>query len=139
MTEAKPPAIRRAEAVAAVQAKFRKAIASWDGPHCIPLARALLVELGHNPPQMPCYRSALGARRALKKMGFESVEALLDSFLPRIAPAQMRVGDLAAMPGDEDFPALVICAGRKVIGFHEEQPGLVNIEPLTFTGAWRTL
>ena len=54
----------------------------------------------------------------------------------------MVVGDLALMAGSDGLGGLVISAGGKVIGYHEDYlaDGLVNIVPQgnrPFVGAWR--
>jgi hypothetical protein len=95
--------------------------------------------LGHRPPTVPRFRSALTARRALSAAGFDTLEQLLDSLLPRIAPAAMWPGDLALLAGEPPFDAIVIAAGGKVLGWHEDTPerGLMPIAADTFIGAWR--
>ncbi len=99
-----------------------------------------MVALGHQPPKMPDLRSALSAERALRATGYENLEALLDSLLPRIAPAAMWLGDLALMPGVAPFDAVVINVGGKVFGYAEGHDGLRVIEPFgpqPFKAAWR--
>nr|WP_232307502.1 hypothetical protein [Sphingobium chungbukense] len=65
--------------------------------------------------------------------------ALLDSLLPRIAPAEMLVGDIAILPGDEGMEGIVISAGGKLIGYNEDAPDgvkpLMALVPLP--AAWR--
>lgn len=98
--------------------------------------------MGHRPPAIPDFRSALGAKTALKATGHATLEALLDSLFPRIAPATMWVGDLALMEGGDGFDAIVICAGGKMIGYHDDHlaDGIVNLMGVSerpFIGAWR--
>lgn len=133
----------RAVATTAVVDRFRKKPFDWRGSAtCIHVARAQMRALGHRPPAIPQFRSAIGARKALNRMGFADLSAALDSLLPRIAPAAMWVGDLAIMPGGAGFDAIVICAGLNVFGYHDDDPalGLVPIVPAEdgqFLGAWR--
>ena len=104
------------------------------------LAHQHLKNMGRNPPTLPRVRSALGARRALKERGWESVEAMLDSMLERIAPAEMMLGDVAIVPGDGGLYAIFVCAGPlKVFGWREDAPALVllDIGLDELTGAWR--
>lgn len=142
----------RATATAAVLARFRVRPFGWKaGGTCIHLARAQMRALGHRPPSIPRFHSAVGAQRALAATGFDDLAALLDSMLPRIAPAAMWVGDLAVMaPSEGDpFDAIVVSTGQTgsgsigggqmMAGYHADHPGdgIVNIIPMAFKGAWR--
>lgn len=126
-----------------VIARFRERPFSWTGRRtCIHLARAQMVALGHKPPKLPDIRSLSSATRALKSTGHTDLEALLDSLLPRVAPAAMWLGDLALMSGGDGFDAIVINAGGKVLGYHDDRlsAGLVVIEPVGVSpiiAAWR--
>jgi len=119
--------------------KYRARPFDWRArATCIHLARTQLRNLGHRPPPIPDFRSALGARRALARTGFASVAALLDSMLPRIAPASMLIGDLAAIEGDDGLECIVISAGGKMLGYHVgDATGLKNLIVTAFVGAWR--
>lgn len=142
----------RAEKTAEVVARFRARPFGWDsGGTCIHLARAQMRALGHKPPAIPRFYSAIGAMKALRGTGHASLEALLDSYLPRIPPAAMWVGDLALMESgtDDPFDAIVVSTGQTgsgpigggqmVAGYHAEHlgSGIVNIIPQAFKGAWR--
>lgn len=112
-------ALRRHRALEKTQAKYAGKPFAWGRNDCVRMARAHLVAMGHRKiPKIPPYSSGIGAKRALKAAGAESIEGLLDGLLPRIAPAMMRIGDIAVMQGDELFDAITICAGRKFIGWH---------------------
>ena len=142
----------RARATDAVIARFRKRPFGWESAGtCIHLARAQMRALGHRPPSIPRFYSAIGAAKTLRATGYADLAALLDSMLPRIAPAAMWVGDLAIMDsGEEDpFDAIVVStgqtgsgdigAGQLMAGYHADHPaaGIVNIIPHAFKGAWR--
>ncbi|WP_230769537.1 DUF6950 family protein [Sphingomonas sp. Leaf4] len=130
----------RATATQRVVDRFRVRPFGWaTGGTCLHLARAQMRALKHRPPAIPRFRSALGARRALHAAGHADLAGLLDSMLPRIAPAAMWVGDLALMQGDGEFDAIVVSAGRLMAGYHSEalDRGVVNIEAHAFIGAWR--
>ena len=103
------------------------------------MARSHLRNMGHRPPSVPDFRSAIGAKRALMKTGHENLTALLDSLLPRINPAEMLVGDIAILPGDEGMECIVVSAGGKLIGYQEDEPD--GIRPLLALvpppAAWR--
>lgn len=133
----------RVAATEKVVARFRAKPFDWkERRTCIHLARAQARALGHRPPAVPDFRSPRAARAALKATGHENLAALLDSLFLRIPPAAMWVGDLAIMEGGEDFDAIVIAAGGKLIGYHADHldAGIVNIVPIgdrPFIGAWR--
>jgi hypothetical protein len=141
----KPPATlqERAERTSAVIARFRKKPFDWTkAATCYHLAKAQLVAFGHKVPPVPAYRSVLGAKRVLKKLGHEKLEQLIDSHgLVRIPPAQMLVGDIALLPSDGPFEALAIYGGNgMVFGWHGTD--MSKVEAVQVTGvdilvAWR--
>lgn len=133
----------RVAATNKTMAKFRTRHFDWRSrATCIHMARTHLRNMGHRPPPIPDFRSPMAARKALEKSGFDSVTALFDSLLPRIAPAEMWVGDLAVLPGSAGLDSINIWDGiGKFLGWHEDD--LSGIKPqlvLTadqITGAWR--
>ncbi len=130
----------RAAATAQVAARFRARPFDWaTGGTCVHLARAQMRAMGHRPPPIPRFRSALGARRALAATGFADLAALLDSMLPPIAPASMWVGDLALVPGAEGFDALAICDVSALFMYHDTQDGLSVVKQAErhIVAAWR--
>lgn len=134
-----PELVRRAEATRNTLARYRRKPFDWsERATCIHMARYHLRQMGHRPPPIPDFRSALGARQALGKAGFDSVTALLDSLLPRIAPAAMLVGDLAVLEGIEGLDSVVINAGGKVLGWHEAaDDGVKPLIAREIKAAWR--
>lgn len=143
---------QRAAATTVVVERFRLRPFGWStGGTCIHLARAQMRALGHRPPAIPRFYSAIGAAKALRTTGHDDLAALFDSMLPRIAPAAMWVGDLAIMDSGEGdpFDAIVVAtgqngsgavgAGQMVAGYHADHlaTGIVNIVPHAFEGAWR--
>ena len=136
--------VARAEATEKVVARFRNRPFDWTSRRtCIHLARAQARALGHRPPAIPDFRSPRGAKTALKAVGFETLEQLLDSLFPRIPPLSTWLGDLVIMAGgDGDFDGIGIAVGGKIIGYHEDHldQGLVNVVPVgadPYVGAWR--
>lgn len=125
-----PEAERRRAATEATLAKFRGTVFDWgDGRHCMKLAHYHLRQMGKRPPALPRIRSALAARKELKARGVGSVTELLDGLLVRVPPAQMRLGDLAVLPGDDGLDAVFLCAGpRRLFGWREDQPVAVMLE-----------
>lgn len=133
----------RAQATETVVTRFRDKPFDWrTSGTCIHLFRAQAVAMGHQLPPVRRFRSALGAKRALADLGHANVVALIDALLPgaRIAPAEMLVGDVGVLPGEQGFDAVVICAGAKVLGWHgADLSRLVPIEVCRgeFLAAWR--
>lgn len=110
----------RADAFNKVKARYGGREFEWGKVDCIKVARYLALEMGHKPPKMPRYSTQLGAIRAIKKMGFDSVEGLIASFFPKIPVAKALLADLIVVPGEEGLDAVLISAGRWIYGFHEE-------------------
>lgn len=132
---------RRRVATEATLSRYRAKQFDWaKGVTCVHLARAQMRAMGHHPPSIPRFRSPLAATRALQQRGWESVTAMLDTLLPRIAPAHMLLGDLAAVPGEGGLDAIFVCAGPlKLFGWREDAPGLVvlDVDLRQITAAWR--
>ncbi|RKF23382.1 hypothetical protein D6851_02610 [Altericroceibacterium spongiae] len=124
----------RAIATERVLERYRDKPFSWFGANCIRLARMQAQEMGHDVPPVPNFRTALGAKRALKKMGAGSVAGLLDLYFPRLpAPAFGIVGDLAVLRGDEDSGGLeavcIVDGYGNLFGWHTIVPdGLSTIK-----------
>lgn len=131
----------RARAVALTEQRFAGRPFDWrKSATCIHLMRFHAAQLGHSLPLVPRFRSALGARRALTQMGFETLPALLDSLFERIPAAFMRVGDVMALPGLDGFEALVIKGDRvKLLGWHDgaEDCRFMEVDVRAAVGAWR--
>lgn len=138
-----PDLVRRATATQATLNKYRTRPFDWKkGITCVHMARFHLRKMGHRVPELPRIRGLIGAVRALKERGWANVAEMLDAQgLERIAPAFMRVGDLAVLPGDEAMDSIVICAGtHKLLGWHQDWAGgMIEMEaPLdNLLGAWR--
>lgn len=133
---------RRRIATEKTLARYRGKAFDWSkGVTCVHLARFHLRNMGHRVPTLPRFRSALGAKKALKAGGWGSVSDMLDGMLPRIAATEMVLGDLGIVPGDAGMDAIFICAGpRKVFGWREDADGLVvlNVSMDELGAAWRT-
>jgi hypothetical protein len=84
------------------------------------------------------YRSPLTARRALIRAGFESLADALDKHgLLRIPPASAVVGDILALPAEDDLGALAIALGNgRVLGWHPDAEGATVLQPTAFVAAW---
>lgn len=120
---------QRAAVTQATWDKYRGKPFDWKGATCVHVLRSHLRAMGHKPPKMPSFQSPVGARRALKAMGADDLAGLMRGLgLMEILPAEMIVGDIAILPGDEAFEALTICAGNKFMGFQEEAEGFTSMD-----------
>lgn len=134
--------IRRQKATKKTRDKFLAKPFSWENSaSCAHMFRSHAVNMGHVMPKMPRIKSAIGAKRALKERNWKSVVDMMDHYFPRINVSEMLIGDMAALPSDDEFGALVICVGDKFIGWHgSDETGLKNIiidDLNDFSGAWR--
>ena len=119
---------QRAAVTQATWNKYRGRAFDWKGSTCVHVLRSHLRAMGHKPPKMPSFQSPIGAKRALKAMGADDLADLMRGLgLLEIPPAEMFVGDVAILPGDDPFDALTICAGNKFMGFHAAGEGFQMI------------
>jgi len=138
-----PELIRRQAALGRTMARFRRKPFRLGRNDCVQLARFHLKAMGHRKlPASGRYSTPAGARRALRSTGHETLEALLDSLLPRIAPAAMLPGDvalLAAEPGAPaaDVGAIAISLGGKLMGWHPDKEELAVLDVSAIAAAWR--
>jgi hypothetical protein len=116
---------RRVAATQATEQRFRDRPFDWaKAATCIHLVRFHAAQLGHQLPIVPRFRSALGARKALKATGYDSLPALMDAHFLSVPAAYLRVGDVLAVPGDGGFDALWIKGGiDKFLGWTEQAEG----------------
>lgn len=127
----------RAKAAEATRLKYKDRPFVWGKVDCIKMCRSHAMAMGHKLPKPPRYTSAIGAKRALTKMGHESVEQLLASYFPQITPAAARLGDIVIGEGEHGLDAAFIWTGRKLMGFHEDAETLVMILPEQVKTAFR--
>lgn len=126
-------------------AKFRDQPFQWGQVDCARVAAYHLKQLGYKIAISKAgrYRTALGAAKALGRLGYASLSEMADSLgLVPIAPACMLLGDLAEVEGDSPVGTIVIYAGGgNVFAFHELHPGLVTAAPnsASILRAWSVL
>lgn len=139
-----PEMARRLRAIESVRARFEGKPYKIGRSDCVKLVRSLLVAMGHKGlPKPKPYKNAIGAKRELTRLGFGSLAVMMDSLLPRIAPAAMLVGDVGLIPADPDDAAgdetLVVSLGNKYWGWHPDQFELavLVIDPANIRAAWR--
>src|SRR3546814_4656058 len=69
---------------------------------------------------LPIYSSALGAKRALAKVGYATLSEALDAHLPRIAPASALLGDIIEIEGDGPLGSMGVYVGNgRIFCYHE--------------------
>jgi hypothetical protein len=132
--------LARRDATEATKQRFMAKPFDWtSGGTCVHLVRFHLAQMGHSVPPMPRFRSPLGAARALRARGWADLPEMLDSMLPRIAPAARVTGDIVALPTEGAFGALAVAIDSlRLMGYLEGHDGLVIAQPgAEFVGAWR--
>ena len=130
--------IKRVQAVEAMASEWSGVRFAWGKKDCARLAAAHIKAMGHKVSlvKFGTYGSELGAFKALKRGGFDSLEDLVDGRFVRIAPAYVRVGDLVGLQsGDDRWPALSIALGHgRVLGFLDGRAGV--LAALQIKTAW---
>lgn len=142
---AEPPRTlhERAERTRAVVGRFRSKPFDWaKAATCYHLVRAQLVAFGYKAKAVPAFRTPLGAKGALKKLGAASLEQLMDNHgCMRIPPAMMIVGDVALLPSEGPFDALAIYGGGgELFGWHGDDASSLRSFSMPATdiiAAWR--
>lgn len=133
------PMIARRDAAQAAVDRFDGQPFAWGKNDCVRLSAFTLRKLGHKPnlARAGSYSSLLGAKRALMRTGFATLDAALDALgLSRIPPAAAITGDLVGLPGLDDWTALTVALGNgRVLGFMDGRCGVM--QPLTPIVAWR--
>lgn len=134
--------IRRQQAAQATVDRFLDQPYQLGKNDCVRLAAFALRKMGRRPQlgKAGSYSSPLGAVRALKRAGFDTLAAALDALgLDRIAPAAALPCDILLVPGPAPFDgALYVAVGNgRAIGFHDEVPGATILQPVQFIAAWQ--
>lgn len=121
-------------------AKYRGRPLDWVNADCMRMLRSHLVAMGHKGlPPLPRYSTAAGAVRALRRTRHETLQSLLDTMLPRIAPAAMLMGDIVLMGSEDALEAVTLSVGHKIWGwsFQNDLAEPVVIVPTEVTVAYR--
>lgn len=133
--------VERRDATLATLNHFAPKPFAWDkAATCVHMIRRHVRNMGKPVPTVPRFRSALGARAALKARGWSNLADMMDAVLPRIAPAEVIVGDVVELPSDSDvFGALCVVVGNgRVMGYFEGAEGLTVMQPIIApAAAWR--
>lgn len=139
------PLERRHAAIEATMARFRHEPFQFGKVDCARVAAFHLKHLGYKIAISKAgkYSTALGATRALKRLGYSTLAEMADGIgLMPIVPARMLLGDIADIVSDHPIGSVGIYAGNgNLFCFHEDHPGLVAFKPKTesILRAWSVL
>lgn len=117
---------RRRIATQATVDRFAAKPFVWGRCDCAKMAAFHLRQLGVRVgiAKAGQWQSALGARRALGRLGVASLSELADRHLVEIAPAAALTGDIAIVGGDEGHEAVWIAIGNgAALGWSEWTDG----------------
>ncbi len=131
---------RRVAAVNATRARFEGRPFAYGTVDCARVAAWHLRQMGHKPvgfAKAGTYRSALGAKKALQRLGHVSLaDAVAALGLEERSPAGAWVGDLLIKPGTQGLDAIGIVTGSAlVLGFHEDAEAIDMMRMLDFADA----
>lgn len=138
--------VARVDAAQATLDRFKDQPFQWGRYDCAKMVAFHLRKMGHQIgiSKAGSYSSALGAKRALSRLGWPSLSYALDEVLhlERIAPAFIVTGDIIQMPSEGPIDALAIALGNgRAISYHEHEIGAVVVQPVIekIVTAWRIL
>jgi CBS-domain-containing membrane protein len=134
--------LKRREVTQTTLDHFASKAFDWrTGATCVHLVRKQLVGMGHRPPPIKAFRSALTAKKALQSKGWANLADMMSSLLTPVAPARAIIGDIVEMPSEDDtFGALAVVMGNgRIMGYLGETDLLTIAQPLVVPlAAWRT-
>lgn len=136
------PIERRASAAQATLDRFKDRPFAWGTNDCGRMTAFHLRKMRRPVPvaKAGTYRTAASARAALKRLGYSSLVDLLDARFERIPPASALVGDLLSLEADNPLGAITVAMGNgRVLGWHEDAPGAVVMQPTRYDLAWRVI
>lgn len=110
---------------------------------CVRMAAYVLRKRGYRPQlgKAGTYTTLVGAKRALKRAGFDTIAEALDALgLTRIAPAAALPCDIIMVPGEGPLDgALHVAVGNgRTLAYHADIDGADILQPIEFIAAWRT-
>lgn len=137
------PMIRRVEAVQATIDRFRDKPLKLGTDDCVRMAAFALRKQGVRASLLKAgsYSSEVGARRVMKRLGYETLADAVDALgLPRIAPAMALPGDILSLRSKEGDVALTVAVGNgRVLGFWEAAGVCTVFQPVEYGDAWRSI
>jgi hypothetical protein len=86
------------------------------------------------------WKTATALKRFLNRHGGTGASCIDSWGVPRIAPAEVIVGDIVEMRGEPPFGAFGVALGNgRVMAFHQDAPGVAVLQPVEPPlAAWRT-
>lgn len=135
--------LKRQKATRATIDHFGNKSFAWGSVDCGKMVAFHLKRLGHTVRLSKAgpYKTALGARGALKRMGYSNlIEAMDGTGLVRIPYASALIGDIVSFASDEAIGALGVAVGNgNMLAFHEshEFPVVMTMGRIDF--AWKAL
>ncbi len=136
--------VARRDAAQATLDRFKDQPFVWGRFDCAKMVAFHLRQLGHQVgiSKAGSYSSALGAKRALARLGWPNLSFAIDDILQlkRIAPAFVVVGDLIQLPGEGPMEAMAIALGNgRALAYHQDEAGAVVVAPVMteIVTAWR--
>lgn len=137
------PMIRRVAAVQATIDRFRDKPLKLGTDDCVRMAAFALRKQGVRASLLKAgsYSSEVGARRVMKRLGYETLADAVDALgLPRIAPAMALPGDILSLRSKEGDVALTVAVGNgRVLGFWEAAGVCTVFQPVEYADAWRSI
>jgi hypothetical protein len=134
------PLLRRREVTQATLDHWKGRPFAWGSADCAQMVRRHLEGMGHKVKlaKVGSYSTAIGAKRAIHRLGYPSLIEAMDARFLRIAPAATLPGDILALPADEgEFGALVIALGNgAALGWHPDAEGAAVMRMEKFVAAW---
>lgn len=103
----------------------RRAFA-WGDADCVfglvvPVVEASTGQVGVLGRFRGRYKTARGALGVMRRAGFENIADLVGSEFPEIDPSEIRMGDIVAIPTDDEFGfSMGICNGERVFVLHPD-------------------
>lgn len=133
----------RRRAVQATADQFNGIPFKWGSFDCGIMVLSHMRRIGNPLPVdgLGEWKSAIGAKRAVKRLGFDTMDAFLDANLKRIPPAAARLGDVLSFEAEASVGGLGINIGNgAVLCYHEDAPeGPIAGRVITARGAWRVI
>lgn len=136
------PLERRRIATQATVDRFKDEPFTWGRFDCGKMIAFHLRKMGRPIAHAKAgsYSDALGAARAMKRLGFDNLGALMTSRLEIIPPASALLGDLIEFEGDHMLGTLGVALGNNAaLMYHEDAAGAVPCRIVSALTAWRVL
>lgn len=120
----------RVAAASATLARFKDIPFEWGRRDCAKMGAFHARKMGCPVKVLAkagSYFTAMGAGRALKRLGYDNLPALVDAHFPQVAPAAAWVGDFLELRSDSPLGCIAIYLGNGVvIAYEDAMPGAVT-------------